>query len=156
VFVVLALASWYVNRDDVRAGSKQVDATAPLRVTHVPTTYRAIYRVENRAAGKEPVITIEKVWVRRPFASRVETYKNGALLSTRQSAFGVLTSESNGSSAPLNLAVAPSLSSGDLRVDIALAEAVRNKTILRRERRVVYGRACQDRKSTRLNSSHRT
>lgn len=108
---------------------------------HIPTTYRAEFRVENRA-GEELTVTIEKTWVRRPFASRVETWQNGRLLSTRQSSFGTLTNESPNAQ-PLNIAVPPSLSSGDLRVDIALDEALEHKTILRRERREVYGRDCQ-------------
>jgi hypothetical protein len=116
-----------------------------LRVTHVPTTYRAVYRIENRAA--KLIVTTEKVWVRRPFTSRVETWRGAPpgtkILSTRQSAFGVLTSESPGSSGSLNIAVPPSLSSGDLRIDIALEEAIHDKTIIRRERREVYGRGCQ-------------
>ena len=81
--------------------------------------------------------------MRRPFASRVETWKDGKLLSVRQSAFGVLTSESPGSSAPLNIAVPPSLSGGDLRIDVAIPEALAAKTIIRREQREVFGRKCQ-------------
>jgi hypothetical protein len=111
-------------------------------VSNVPETYRAEYRVENRA-GEKLTTTVEKIWVRRPFNSRVETWKAGKLLSVRQSAFGVLTSESPGSSAPLNIAVPPSLSGSDLRIDVALPEALKAKTIIRREQREVYGRGCQ-------------
>lgn len=112
-----------------------------LAITHVPETYRADYRVENRA-GESLQVTIEKVWVRRPFASRVETWKDGKLLSTRQSSFGTLTNES-GNSQPLNIAVPPSLSSGDLRLDNAIDAALERETIVRRERREVHGRECQ-------------
>ena len=118
-----------------------VNTADVLEITDIPETYRADYRVETRASGTLNV-TIEKTWVRRPFASRVETWKGGKLLSTRQSAFGALTNESPNAQ-PLNLAVPPSLSSGDLRIDIALDEALKTKTIIRRERREVFGRACQ-------------
>ena len=141
VFVLLAASSWWSNRDNIRGGSKVVHTADVLEITHVPETYRAEYRIENRA-GESLQTTIEKVWVRRPFASRVETWKDGKLLSTRQSSFGTLTNESGGAQ-PLNIAVPPSLSSGDLRLDIAITEALDAKTIIRRERREVYGRQCQ-------------
>ncbi len=141
LFGLLAASSWWSRRDNPREGSKIVQTADILEVTHVPVTYRAEFRTENRA-GENLNVTIEKTWVRRPFASRVETWKDGTLLSTRQSAFGTLTNESP-SSQPLNIAVPPSLSSGDLRVDVALEEALESKTIIRRERREVYGRQCQ-------------
>ena len=146
LFGALAFSSWWSSRDELRAGSKDVRSSEPLEVEHVPTTYRAVYRVENRS-GEKLIVTTEKVWVRRPFASRIETYRGappGArLLSLRQSGFGVLASESPGSSAPLNIAVPPSLAGSDLRVDAALDEALGDERIIRRERREVYGRQCQ-------------
>jgi hypothetical protein len=141
VFGLLAASSWWSKRDNPRANSKVVQTADVLEVTHVPETYRAEYRIENRA-GENLNVTIEKTWVRRPFASRIETWKDGKLLSTRQSAFGTLTNESP-SAQPLNIAVPPSLSSGDLRIDIALDEAMKAKTIIRREQREVHGRRCQ-------------
>src|SRR5205823_3728054 len=44
---------------------------------------------------------------------------------------------------PLNIAVPPSLASGDLRVDAGLSEALKDRIVVRREKRKVYGRACQ-------------
>jgi hypothetical protein len=142
LFGLLAASSWWSNRENVREGSKLVATGDVLEQSHVPETYRAEFRVENHA-GSDLTTTIEKIWVRRPFSSRVETWKDGKMLSVRHSAFGVLTSESPGSSAPLNIAVPPSLSGGDLRIDVALPEALKAKTIIRRERREVYGRQCQ-------------
>jgi hypothetical protein len=87
------------------------------------------------------------VWVRRPFDSRIETWRGAPpgqeRLSVRQSAFGVLASSSSGSPTPLHLTAPPSLASGDLRVDAAISEALRDRLIERRERREVYGRECQ-------------
>jgi hypothetical protein len=92
------------------------------------------------------VTTTERVWVHRPFESRIEI-RAGAppgsrSLSTRSSTFGVLASRSRNAE-PLNIAAPPSLASGDLRVDAVLRAAVEDKTILRRERREVFGRQCQ-------------
>ncbi|MGH2757962.1 MAG: hypothetical protein ACRDKJ_00190 [Actinomycetota bacterium] len=146
LFGGLGVASWWSSRDDPRAGSKVVSGGGPaLRIRHVPTTYRAVYRVDNRAGG-EIVTTTERVWVRRPFQSRIETYTGPppgtSRSAVRQSAFGVLASRGQNSE-PLNIAAPPSLASGDLRIDGALGEAVEDDTILRRERREVFGRECQ-------------
>lgn len=144
-FGVLAVASWWQGRDDPREGSKVVSSGgSPLRIGDVPTTYHAVVRVENRA--KELVTTTEKVWARRPFQSRVETYTGpppGAGRPTvRMSVFGVLVSESP-RAAPLNVAAPPSIGTGDVRIDAILDAAVDDETMLRRERREVFGRQCQ-------------
>jgi hypothetical protein len=60
----------------------------------------------------------------------------------RYSAFGLLASTGS-TGAPLNITAPPGLSSGDLRIDAVLDEAVRSRAILRRERREVFGRQCQ-------------
>ncbi len=70
LFGLLAASSWWSKRDNPRAGSKIVQTSDVLDVTNVPETYRAVYRVENRA-GAELNVTTEKMWVRRPFASRI-------------------------------------------------------------------------------------
>lgn len=144
-FLALAGVSWWQGRDDVRAGSVRIAEAAPLEIRRVPRTYRAVYRVENRSGG-EKVVNTERVWVRRPFASRIETYRGsepgGERLSIRQSAFGVLVSH-GGAAEPLNIAAPPSLATGDVRFDLVLDRALEEKAILRRERRKVYGRPCQ-------------
>lgn len=145
LFGGLGVAAWWSGRDDPREGSKVLSRGGPpLGITEIPTSYRAVFRVDNRAT--DLVTTTERVWVRRPFQSRIESYTGEPpgtrRLSVRQSAFGVLASR--GSSAePLNIAAPPSLASGDLRIDAVLREAVADDTILRRERREVYGRECQ-------------
>ncbi|MGH7859910.1 MAG: hypothetical protein ACREQY_21500 [Candidatus Binatia bacterium] len=145
-FGALAVASWWAGREDLRAGSKVTAEGGPaLRIDDVPTTYHVVYRTENHA-GNALVVNTEKVWVMRPFTSRIESWRGAPpgteRLSVRQSSFGILTNVS-GSTTPLNIAVPPSLASGDLRIDAALAEAVSDRTVWRRERREVYGRACQ-------------
>lgn len=144
-FGALAFANWWTSREDLREGSKVTsEGGRVLGVGRIPTTYTAVYRVEIRA-GRSPVTTTEKVWVRRPFTSRIESWRGPPpgvrRLSVRQSSFGILTNV--GSAEPLNIAVPPSLASGDLRIDAAIEEAVRDRTIWRREQREVYGRPCQ-------------
>lgn len=144
-FAALAVVSWWQGRDDLREGSKVISGGGPaLRIAKVPTSYRAVFRVENRA--RELVITTERTWVRRPFRSRIESYAGpppGTGRPTiRQSVFGVLTSQSSRTE-PLNVAAPPSLATGDVRVDAVLQDALEDRTILRRERREVYGRQCQ-------------
>lgn len=146
LFGALAFANWWANRDELRAGSKVISQGGEaLRVDHVPTSYRAVFRNENRAGGKL-IVTTERIWIRRPFQSRVETWKGEPPGETRQtvrySAFGVLASKGS-TGEPLNITAPPGLSSGDLRIDAVLDEAVRSRAILRRERREVFGRQCQ-------------
>ncbi len=121
------------------------DKGSTLAITKIPKTYRAVFTVETYAKD-EQTITTERVWVRRPFESRVETRRGkppgASQLSLRQSAFGVLTSITPDAQ-PLNIAAPPSIGSSDLRMDAALKKALDNKTIELRERREVYGRECQ-------------
>jgi hypothetical protein len=142
LFAAVAVVSLLAGRDNPRAGSSENDGPA-VKITSIPTTYTATFRIENRADKKKPVVvTTERYWVRRPFDSRVETWRGDTRLSTRWSNFGVLAQESTDAQ-PLNIGVPPSLATGDLRVDAALGEAVRDRVVIRRERRKVYGRLCQ-------------
>lgn len=146
LFGGLGISNWWMNRDDLREGSKLVSQTGErMPITKVATSFRGIFRFENRA--RELVLTTEKVWFKRPFQSRIETYQGGTTTgrasTVRQSAFGILTSRSTGTADPLNIAVPPSLASGDVRPDAVLDEAVRMKVVLVREQREVYGRRCQ-------------
>jgi hypothetical protein len=138
------IAYWWGARE-LRASSEEVDGP-DVRLGGAPTTYRAVYRVENRAGGRL-VVNTEKVWFRRPFESRIETYRGGGTdgerSSLRQSTFGTLANVSTGTDQPLNLAAPPSLASGDIRFDAVIAEGLAEKEIAKRERREVYGRACQ-------------
>lgn len=142
VFGVLAAASWWQGRDDPREGSKIV--TGSVRIAEIPKAYRAVIRVENRA--DELVTTTERLWVRRPFQSRVETYAGPppgrGRPTVRVSVFGGLVSESPRAE-PLNVAAPPSIGSGDTRIDAVLDEALDARTLIRREVREVFGRRCR-------------
>jgi len=143
---VLAFSIWWSGRVETREGSKVIsEEGSALRITKIPETYAGVFTVESYASD-EQTITTERVWVRRPFESRVETRRGKppgtAQLSLRQSAFGVLASIAP-DARPLNIAAPPSIGSSDLRIDAALKEALDNNTIELRERREVYGRECQ-------------
>jgi hypothetical protein len=145
LFGAIAFLDFWSSRDDLREGSRLVSETGQrMEIGDIPKRYRAIFRYENRA--RELKITHEKVWVNRPFESRIESYAEkieGDPTTVRQSNFGVLASVSEGSGEPLNIAVPPSLASGDIRPDAVLDEAVKGKVLLVREQREVFGRRCQ-------------
>ena len=143
---VLAVAgylfNWWIHHRPVgRPGSRGISSGTPFHIGTIPTSFYARFEVTTFAGGK-PVVTTEKTWVERPFASRIETWSGTKLSSVRQSAFGAFANISP-SSEPLAIAVGPSLGSGDLRVDVALIDAVRRHVIEKREKRNVYGRVCQ-------------
>jgi hypothetical protein len=151
VYLVVALIAlaFVVSRVNAqrepRPGSEVVAKEGRWHLSGIPTTYRATFRVETRAQGNS-VVNTERVWFRRPFQSRIETWggepPGKSRLNFRQSVFGVLTSVSPNAD-PLNVAVSPSVASGDLRIEIALRDAIRRRVVVARERRRVYGRECQ-------------
>jgi hypothetical protein len=111
----LAFVNWWTDRDELRANSKVVSEGGEiLGIDHVPTSYRAVYRIENRGGGRL-VLNEERIWARRPFQSRVETWKDNRRQTLRFSAFGLLASTSSGGGEPLNITAPPGLASGDLR-----------------------------------------
>ena len=140
---VLAVAFnwWLGHRALGRTGSRAISSSTPFHIGRAPLSYHAVFTVDTRAGG-ERVVTTERTWVLRPFESRIETWSGHKRLGVRQSAFGALANF-NPNSVPLSISIPPSLASGDLRVDTALTDAVRRHVIVRRERRVVYGRECQ-------------
>jgi len=146
LFGAVAFLDFWSNRDNLREGSRLVSQTGErMEMGDIPKRYRAIFRYENRARD-ELRVTHEKVWVNRPFQSRIESYGpriEGDPTTVRQSNFGVLASVSQGTAEPLNIAVPPSLASGDIRPDAVLDEAVEDKVVAVREQREVFGRRCQ-------------
>lgn len=137
--------SYWWGARELRASSEIVEDTGPIETKDVPLTYRAVVRVENRAGGRL-VLNTERVWFRRPFESRIETYKGfpgDERSSLRQSVFGTFANASSGSDQPLRIAAPPSIASGDVRFDPVIEEAIEESVIERREVRRVYGRLCQ-------------
>jgi hypothetical protein len=59
---------------DARAGT-EIPAPVDLPPNSHPASYQVTYRIEIRVGDDEPIVTTEHLSVRRPFESRVETYR---------------------------------------------------------------------------------
>jgi len=129
-----------------RAGSVLVQGASRLAITHVPMSYRIVYRVET-TAGRRTQVSTQDVQVGRPFESRVETRLGPPPGSARQSvqvtSFGALETLAGDTSKPLIIHTVPDLAGADVRPDVDLAELERAQKALRREVRTVVGRRCQ-------------
>ncbi|MGH2760688.1 MAG: hypothetical protein ACRDKJ_14150 [Actinomycetota bacterium] len=125
---------------DVRAGSEEIVEGRIRVASRIPSEYRLVYRVESRA-GDELVVSTEKVWVRRAFEARVESW-TGAPPGRRR------TSTTVHAFARINtgravFAVPPAPAPQDFRIDANLAEAERAGYADAREHRRVGGRICR-------------
>ncbi len=124
---------------DLRKGSEELGA-GMVRVTErTPDSYRIVYRLESRA-GDELVVSTERVWVRRPFESRIEAWTGRPpgtkRTSTTVNAFARIKFNQ------ATFAVAPAPAPQDRRVEDVLSEAERAGYVDVRERRRVAGRTC--------------
>lgn len=129
-----------------RAGSTLVDPKgAPLPMRSPPATYHIDYRIDDYAGGKH-VITTDRLWVRRPFESLVESWTGRPpgtrLLSKQRNSFGRLEIDPASGQRTI-LDIQPVLAASDLRVDPVLAPAVASRSLQLRERRRILGRPCQ-------------
>lgn len=131
-----------------RAGSKKVGGSGgrALPFHAVPDRYDIIYRVE-LPGGNRIVVTTDRITVRRPFDSRVQSLSGPppgvTLAGDRASRFATLALGSTDGSTAKVFAPPPGLAGSDLRPDAVLPEAVRKGTVEVRERRRVLGRDCQ-------------
>lgn len=121
-------------------GSEELPSGRLQVAARVPSSYHLVYRVESRA-GDELVVSTEKVWVRRPFEARVESW-TGAPPGRRR------TNTTINAFARINsgravFAVPPAPAPQDYRVDANLREAERGGYLEIRERRRVAGRVCR-------------
>ena len=129
-----------------REGSDEVPGeTGPLTIDRTPASYRIVYRLEE-VGGDEAAVSTDKVWVRRPFESRLETWRGAppgeARVSTQIGAFARRRNESV-SAEEVVLGVPPSTGPSDVRLLPALADAEAAGLVERREVRIVLGRPCQ-------------
>lgn len=128
-----------------RSGSEVVKGAPAVEIVRTPTTYRAVYRSES-GSGDSQVVTTDKIWVQRPFKSRLESFTDAPpgtkRLSEEVANFGLRRSAGE-TGAPLVLAVTPQVGAADVRVASALADALEAKLVERREVRRVAGRLCQ-------------
>lgn len=112
----------------------------PLPIADEPSTYAITYELERYTPDTIQRST-DRIEVRRPFDSRIESYRDGRLISTRASRFGSLVISTG--AGPRSLVTPPAPASGDLRLGNVLSDAVDDGHLLVRERRRVLGLTCQ-------------
>lgn len=151
--VVVAVAAgtiFVVTRpdDDVdpRAGSELLDAEPGLfDFRDPPESYRIDYRVEGFGSGRV-VATADRLLVRRPFESRLESFHRPGVddgpSSVQVSAFGSFAVR-NASSERVVVAAPPSPGVSDVRLAASLADALEDERFELGERRRIIGRECQ-------------
>lgn len=130
---------------DRRAGSVLVeDGVSAVEIVRSPASFHVVYRAES---GREDVVvTTDRLWVRRPWESRLESWTGAPpgrrRLSEEVAAFGARRNAGD-DEAPLVLALSPYVPAGDVRLAPALAGALEAGVVERREVRRVAGRLCQ-------------
>ena len=139
-----------------RDGSEAVAGESdPVTIERTPGAYRIVYRLEERTGGEVREST-DKVWVRRPFESRLETWRGAPpgdeKVSTQVGAFALRRNESPAAD-PVVIGVPPSTAPSDVRLLPALAAAETAGLLERREVRQVLDRRCQVYRSGQLLSA---
>lgn len=144
-----AVGGWLSRSDggsDLRDGSELVDAGADalLEPEAPPRAYRIDYRVEGFASG-DPVVTLDRLWVRRPFESRLEVFAGpdatGEPDAVQVASFGAFRAEGAGR-ATVVVAGPPGPPASDVRLEAGLADAVDDGRAEVVEHRRVLGRTC--------------
>jgi hypothetical protein len=117
----------------------------PVDIVRTPSSYRIVYRGES-GRGSSAVVTTDKVWVRRPWESRLESWTGAppgkTLLSTQVASFGRRVT-GGPDSEPLVLDLVPAVPASDVRMQPSLADAIARKLVERRGVRHIAGRTCQ-------------
>lgn len=132
---------------DARAGSELIDADPAglLQPGPVPDSYRIDYRVEGHG-GDEVVVTSDRLWVRRPWDSRLEVYRSeqpgGRPDAVQVASFGGFRAEGAGE-AEVVVATPPGPPASDVRITAALPAALEDGRVELVEHRRVAGRTCQ-------------
>ena len=171
VAAIAAVAIGLLRRDDdepdeptfakaTRTGATVVEGAGPVTIGRTPPSYRVVYRLEE-FTGPDAVVSTDKVWVRRPFESRLETWSGPPpgkeRLSLQVGAFAARRNESTGSPKPVVIGVPPATAPSDVRLEPALQPALDAGLLERREVRKVLDRACQVyRSGSLLNASQLT
>ncbi|HSP03541.1 MAG TPA: hypothetical protein VLR27_08585 [Acidimicrobiales bacterium] len=130
-----------------RSGSELVDAdpTQLLDPEPAPESYRIDYRVEGHG-GDELIVTSDRLWVRRPWDSRLEVYPgatpDGEPDAVQVSAFGGFRADGEDGDAVV-VASPPGSATSDVRIAGALVRAVEDGRAELVERRRVAERTCQ-------------
>jgi len=129
-----------------REGSTLVAGnTGPLAMKTPPLAYHIDYRVSD-LAGPKRIVNTDRIWIRRPFESRVETFSGsspGAKALSVQVTQPGLMMFSPADASPTITGSPISLASADVRFDVILEQALATRGLQQRERRRVLGRLCQ-------------
>jgi hypothetical protein len=128
-----------------RDGSKEVtvskaDEGRPLEFGTEPESYELTYRIERYDPDKVQV-SQDKISVRRPFDSRVQSSIDGRKTGDRASRFGTLVISTG--EGPRTLVSPPAPATADLRLATSLPDALAQNWVEVRERRKVAGQLCQ-------------
>ena len=135
--------------------SRVIDGAEDIRIERTPTAWHIVYRLEEHG-GDEVTLSTDKVWVRRPFESRLETWSGAPPGDRRQFVqvgFFTRRGTQSGGAAPLVLRLAPAAAPSDVRVLPILEIAEATGLLERREVREVAERRCQVFRSGSLLSS---
>jgi hypothetical protein len=129
-----------------RSGSERLDDGPPVRIVRTPAAFRVVYRLEEPAGGGRLALSTDRVVVRRPFDSRIETRRGAppgdALVTTQVAVFGRLAVEGQDGRQSTE-AVPPAVGASDIRLAPVLQPALDRGLLRRRERRRVADRTCQ-------------
>lgn len=132
---------------DPRAGSVRLDDADPglFAFSDPPESYRIDYRVEGYG-GDAVVVTSDRLFVRRPFESRLESFErpvaDDSPSSVQISAFGSISVQ-GASGERVVVAAPPGPGISDVRLTASLDGALEDERFDLGERREVIGRECQ-------------
>jgi hypothetical protein len=143
VLLVIAggVAGWVLRPGpNLREGSEPLTSESVRVASHTPDAYRIVYRTEARAGG-DLVVGTQRVWVKRPFEARVESWTGAPPGRKRTSAtinaFGRLKI------GDAVFAIPPGPAPQDKRIERSLDEISSAGYLERRELRRVMGRNCR-------------
>lgn len=124
---------------------------AALGITRTPSSWHIVYRLEEET-GADMRVSTDKVWVRRPFDSVLETWSGpppGQELQVRQVA--TFTRRTNGE---VTLELPPSIPASDVRLPGVLDAALAHGALVRLGvQKEIAGRRCEVYRSLQLLSA---
>lgn len=155
VLTVAVIAGAVITFRVVRSGDGDEERAAPdspviggapdVEIERTPEAWHIVYRLEEHA-GETITVSTDKVWVRRPYESRLETWSGAPPGERRQSiqvgAFARRGTQATGAQS-LVLRLPPAVAPSDVRVLPVLDVAEEEKLLDRREVREVADRRCQ-------------
>lgn len=147
--VAAAIVVFRITNDDDNENTSPespiVEDATDIELRRTPKVWHIVYRLEEHG-GDTVTVGTDKVWVRRPFESRLETWSGPPPGRKRQSvqvgSFARRGTQSTGAER-LVLRLPPGTAPSDVRVSPILATAEDEGLLERREVREVLDRRCQ-------------